>query len=628
MNNNVILESWGGIDSEPTDVIRISDNERNSIIVSAIKVDGSWVVLSRYGEDIWHLNGFTSNVSEHARLINFARIPAPFRAVMKAVLYRYLRHGRAGQRRPKGPTLSKFFANSRIFFKHLQTFNIERLREVSPVVCADYIAACRAHRQTHRHHGKPLSQCALSDRLQLVETLYELSQFTHDPIPQHPWPDSSAMALAGLTGSAAHRNRGCTTPLIPDDIFCILFNKANDLVQRGKELLDLRDTLKVIANKHKHHTTNTISIAKTRYLKKIGWIGGYREFHKSLLELRTACYIVLASTSGCRNHELANLQIGAHHRSVDDDGTNYHWMRSRSEKTDVGIHDWMIPEAAVRALRLMERWAEPYQAMIATEIAQLQRINRYDPIIERLREHLHSLFLGEKDNKVRTLSVIAWGRHLTYFAKNSGLDWPLASHQFRRKFANYVAHSQFGDLRYLCEHFAHWTLDMSLGYAIDTSWGQHLDLDLFDDVKVELEGIKHDVVSSWLEEKSLAGGYGQSLKYWQLIPTNITTFNSQAAMIASIAATSHIRSTGHGWCTADDNRCIGNTLEKTRCSDCDNAVIGRGHARFYQALYDNLRALLKIKSIGESGRQRVLHDLSRCQNVLMQLGFEPEVPEI
>ncbi|WP_204311027.1 hypothetical protein, partial [Stenotrophomonas maltophilia] len=81
---------------------------------------------------------------------------------------------------------------------------------------------------------------------------------------------------------------------------------------------------------------------------------------KALLDLRTASYIILASTCGCRNHELANVQSGAHHRTQDDEGTFYHWMRSRSDKTDAGIHDWMIPEAAVRALRLMERWAAPY----------------------------------------------------------------------------------------------------------------------------------------------------------------------------------------------------------------------------------------------------------------------------
>jgi hypothetical protein len=58
---------------------------------------------------------------------------------------------------------------------------------------------------------------------------------------------------------------------------------------------------------------------------------------------------------------------------------------------------------------------------------------------------------------------------LKAFAKKCGLEWELATHQFRRKFANYAARSQFGDLRYLKQHFKHWSLDMTLGYALNES---------------------------------------------------------------------------------------------------------------------------------------------------------------
>lgn len=104
--------------------------------------------------------------------------------------------------------------------------------------------------------------------------------------------------------------------------------------------------------------------------------------------------------------------------------------------------------------------------------------------------------LGEK--QARTLSSGAWGIYLKAFAKDCGLSWNLTSHQFRRKFANYVAHSRFGDLRYLKQHFAHWSMDMTLGYAMDGSWGQHLDLKLHDKIQAELEDIKLGVVGSWM----------------------------------------------------------------------------------------------------------------------------------
>src|SRR3546814_2886374 len=61
-----------------------------------------------------------------------------------------------------------------------------------------------------------------------------------------------------------------------------------------------------------------------------------------------------------------------------------------SDLTDAGIHDWMIPDAAVRALRLMERWAAPYQAMIAAEIVQRRRANPLDPQITEAHKHRHA----------------------------------------------------------------------------------------------------------------------------------------------------------------------------------------------------------------------------------------------
>lgn len=513
--------------------------------------------------------------------------------------------------------------------RHLEALKLDHLDAVTPMVCATYVAACKGHRQTSRSKGKPLSQGGLFNRFMAVEALHELSQYTDEPMPQHPWPETSARAMAGLTGSV----QGGKTPLIPDEVFCTLFERAYQQVERGQPLLDLRDALDALAAQLKWQSREGLIWAKNRDLSALGWQGGLRAFNKALIDLRTACYIVLASTSGCRNHELTNVQSGAHHRTQDDEGTVYHWMRSRSDKTDAGVHDWMIPEAAVRALRLMERWAAPYQAMIAAEIVQRRRANPRAPQIAEAQKHRHALFLGVspgRGNQMCTLSNSSWGLNLKAFAKDCGLSWNLTSHQFRRKFANYAAHSRFGDLRYLKEHYAHWSLDMTLGYAMDDSWGQHLDLDLdldldlYADIQMELEDIKLGVVDSWLGDEPLAGCYGRALKQWPREPQNLLIFKDHAAMLKSIAESTAIRSNGHAWCTADNDGCVGNTLERTRCSGCNNAVIGRGHAPIYRRLYDDLKGLQHCSDIGEGGRQRVERDLKRCRDVLAQLGMDPE----
>lgn len=627
INNTQTALSYSPLDTQLSDARGLSESDRDALIISAIQVDDQWVIISRYGDEIWHLDGFTSNVPTGRRQLNFSAVAPAFRAVMKAMLYRYLRRGRREASRPKGHMVRQLFWNARPFLRHLEALKIDHLNAVTSLICATYVTNCKTHRQTGRSNGKPLSQRGLQSRFNAVEALYELSQYTDDPIPQHPWPETSAQAMAGIAGIGALSLLGGKTPLIPDNVFCTLFESAYHRVERGPELLDLRDELDALTVQRKGQPHETVVAAKNRHLTSAGWQGGLKRFNMALTSLRTASYIVLACTSGCRNHELTNVQLGAHHRTQDDRGTFYHWMRSRSDKTDAGIHDWMIPEAAVRALRLMERWATPFQALIATEITQRRRSNPHDPEIVEAYKHRHSLFLSlssSEGNQVRTLTNNGLALCLKSFAKECGLSWNLAGHQFRRKFANYAAHSRFGDLRYLKEHYAHWSLDMTLGYAMDDNWGQHLDLELYDDIQAELEDIKLGIVDNWLGHDLLAGGYGRSIKQWQRKPQNLLIFKDRASMLKSIAESTAIRSNGHAWCTADNGDCIGNTLERTRCSNCSNAVIGRGHAPIYQRLYDDLKDLLTCPDIGEAGRQRVERDLNRCRDVLVQLGMAPE----
>ncbi|MBK5003472.1 integrase [Pseudomonas sp. S32] len=615
MNDNLLAAlPWTTFTAQPDDVRGL--RECDTLIISAAQVDGIWVILSRYGDDIWQLDGFTSNVPPCQKRLNFSLVPKAFRAVMKAMLYRYLRRGRRRGTRPKGGAMKGLFHDATPFLRHLEALKLNHIGAVTPMVCAAYVNTCK---------GKSLSQRGLKTRFEAVEALYELSQYTEDRMPTHPWPEASAMALAGLTGGGA---QGCKTLLIPDDVFCTLFQRACEQVERGQRLLDLRDALDTLTAHRKGQSYTTVNVAKNRHLDASGWEGGLKTLNKALIDLRTSCYIVLASTSGCRNHELANVQSGSHVRTQDNQGTVYHWMRSSSNKTDAGIHHWMVPEAAVRALRVMERWALPYQAMIIAELLQRRRSNPSDPQIVEANKHRHALFLGVAPggDRVRTLSLVSWNIYLKAFVKDCGLRWNLSSHQFRRKFANYAAHSRFGDLRYLKEHYAHWTLDMTLGYSMDDSWGQHLDLELYTDIQTELDDIKLGVVDGWFGDAPLAGGYGRTFKQWQREPQNLLIFKDHASMLKSIAESTAIRSNGHAWCTADNDGCIGNTFERTRCGNCNNAVIGRTHTAIYQRLYDELKSLLNCSDIGDGGRQRVERDLIRCHNVLTQLGVPLERP--
>jgi hypothetical protein len=299
------------------------------------------------------------------------------------------------------------------------------------------------------------------------------------------------------------------------------------------------------------------------------------------------------------------------------------WLKSRSDKTGEGNTEWMIPEATVKALRTMDRWAKPYQAMIEVEIVALRADNPNDPVIAEAKRHQRAVFLSEScahRNKVRTLSDRACNHQLNLFAKKVGLNWNLTTHQFRRTFANYAARSQFGDLRYLREHFKHWSMDMTLGYAMNESQEMALYLDIQD----ELDDIKIGVVEQWLAKDTLlAGGFGENIVEWRG-SNPVTLFKDHAAMLRSLADSISIRSSLHAWCTANDGQCVGlGSIDPLRCTDCDNAVISQQHAHIYQRQFMELETLMGCADdIGESGINRVKRDLERCSAALSKLGVD------
>ena len=496
------------------------------------------------------------------------------------------------------------------------------LSEITPLMCSSYAQVLKEK----RGKGGRFSVATFHRRLAAIELLFEVSQFTDDSMPLHPWPETSADHMSGYS-----RNRrlvGNTTPLMSDEVYVAIFQTAWTIVRSAETLLDLRDELDEISRQRIGKSRLWIHKVKGRALAKRNWSGGnLMSFTAELLTLRDACFVVVASLSGCRSHELAFLRADSYYSTEDDQGERYWWMRSTSTKTDEGATEWMIPEAAVVALRVMDRWSAPYRTQLLDQIEALRAANPTDVRIADAQEHVDAIFVGgdkANDNQVRTLTNTQINDRLKAFARRCGLDWPLATHQFRRKFANYAARSRFGDLRYLKEHFKHWSLDMTLGYGLNESQEMALYLEIED----ELENLKHQVVSGWMNKNEpLAGGYGLNLAAWREREENITLFKDHAHMIRSIASSTAIRSNGHAWCTADDNLCEGNDIDPTRCGNgCSNAVVSRHHAAIYVGLFNELKTLEDCEDIGEGGRKRVARDLERCRSVLTTLGHDPLEP--
>jgi len=609
------------LDLQPVEIRGLKQIDRNLLVVSAINLDGKWQVISRYGDENWLFYGGPTNKRASFREFQFSLVPENYRETMKSIVYRYIRRGRNDGRKPAIATLRALFDNALPYLAFLNNRGILSLGGITSQTCKVYSDSIKSAISTRKK--RHLKSSSREKRLLAVEAIHELSQYCDDPMLEQPWIDSSAYVLSGEhDANSGESSQPAKTPLIPDEVFTALFQASSVTIEGAERILKLRDDIDALAVKRAELSESGLNYAKNRLLVEHGWAEGLDSFEEAVLDIRTACYIVVASLSGCRNHELAYIQSNSYYSTKDDEQEVYWWMKSRSTKTGEGYTEWMIPPAAVAALRVADWWALPYQAKIKSEIMRRRKKSSRDAEIAEARKHQDAIFLGvarKKGNEVRTLSLEAWNVNLKLFAQKHGIDWSFTTHQFRRKFANYAARSKFGDLRYLKEHFKHWSMDMTLGYALNEAQ----ELELYAEIQAEYDDIKEELVESWLRpHEPLAGGYGEGIMVWR-IGADIQLFKSRGDMVRAVAESTPIRSNGHAWCTAQDDACVGNGgLESTRCANgCNNGVVGRRHVAFYRGLYDHNKELLQCNDIGPGGLARAKRDLEICDRTLRKLGF-------
>jgi integrase len=601
MNPSVV--NAGELLARPT-TIREDVEATKQWVVSAIKQqDGQYIVISRYGDDQWLLPGGATNTAQ--KIIDFTRLPECFRADAKAMFYRYILKGREGIGKPMAGTVVKNFKGVGRFLKWLSEKHVIELSGITSLHCLNYVHHCKQYKKTN---GQSLAAATLTHQFIAVETVYELSQHTNNPMPGHPWPESSACHLSGYYKDL----REGKTQSIPDDMLVKLFQKAWELLESADYLLSLRDN--------------------NGRLEELGWIHGLKKLNMRLQDLCTACYIILAVTSGCRNHELAYLKNDPNHpdptkrhpwySTIDDEGIRYWWMRSRSDKTHTGDTEWMIPAKAVEALRVMERWALPYQEEIENEITMLTANNPHDPQIIEAKRHCHALFLGKSNNPslVRTLPYHAWNYALKKFARCCGLDFTITTHMFRKTFAVYAAKSPYGDLVYLRDHFKHWSLDMTALYAMN----EHQDIDLYGEVLAAKEDIKIGIVEHWLDQETLlTGGAAKNIRLYREHTPELKLFENRKQMAEAVSEQVHIRATAHVWCINDTAGCKSQGLiDRTNCVDCENSVIDDTKKAVWQGIYQQQLELLEIDDFGQAAKVRVYRDVEKVAGVLADLGVE------
>ena len=585
----------------------------SSYIITSVKLnDGSFHALSRYGDNIWYLPSsmFSAGISKGHRKINFSLVPVVFQEPLRQCLAIYILNGIEGRALPKGNTIQSFFFAIISFLTWLNSRNIKKLNEVTQLTTQQYVQYCK---QKKNKNDEFISNYTLLEYFVAVENLHFLSKSLDYPL-QHPWPNSSSNYLAGLTGQAAQESR---TKIIPDGVLSLLFRYAINWLDQAEEIIEVRSKVESWKknNRSQHYIQNN--------LNKEGWT--LKKLRKAEQHIQAACICVVLITSGIRVSELLSLENNCAYKTMDENNEPFYWIKGITYKTGTKNCEWLVTRITHRAIAVAEKIALPIQKKLGEKIAELKLKSCNNYLAVDLEEHSKRIFLTvtmQHKNKIDTMSKGGVIHRLNEFASQCGIKWRLSPHQFRRTFAVYAAHSVFGDLRYLRDHFKHWSLDMTALYAMS----QHQDAELYDSIGLTALNIKTDIIEHWLEPDEILVGIGaKSVRALRTSNHPLIIKQNRTEMLKTISPLVNIRATGVAWCTADTGGCSGgHGLEKTRCADCSHAIIDKSWKDVWQGIYAQQIEMLDLTDIGPGGEERVKLDLKRCEAVLKEFGLLDE----
>lgn len=551
----------------------------HATVVSAYVDDaGLEVVLSRYQDSVWQLWPYfeQSNISASAKKIDWSKVPSQFRDECKHVVFRYWTEGTPGMARPIAHTVVQLVEKLRVLCKYLHAIGVDSFGRVRPIHLTGFIH--------HRRSSGKAHPATLVRYLMGVEALHRYR--SSEGLQFEPWPGSSASVEAGLIRNAASG----TTPLIPQDILRVLFTTAEEWLNLADGLIDRRN--------------RGDSEAGDSYKLNL---------------VRDACFLLIGLTTGMRCEEIIGIEVGAG-RTDFFQGLEMHWVRSIEHKTKKGAVEYLMPLMGHRVLAVMERWSEPLRARLKAQLAELPSTMEHAQRRAQIASDVNRLFLGTgaKAEDIRALSGAACSHRMTVFTKHAGVDWKLKPHQLRRTYAWAFARHRLGNLLLLKEQFKHSSLSMTQLYAANPQQDEAIFADVFNEIAAQ----KVELIEGWLNSERPLGGRGGE----RIVKMRAHDFPDRKALIAETADMVNIRSSGHGWCLAQEDGCGGAGLyEPTQCLSCSDAVIDDTYKLVWQELRSHQLELVdEAKMLGPATLERVSRDLRATEAVLGNLGWQAE----
>ncbi len=584
-----------------------SENKFDALVVTYYHTESDvWKPMSFFNDTKWilPLEFFPKGTSIHERTLNFSKTPKSLCNSFKMALLELIINSKKQGKRSPGKTIISFFYNCSQFLKYASLYYTS-LSSITSLSMHNYASKVESAENGNK---KPISNQTKYSKLRAVEQLHDLTIDRSDPL-RRPWPEVSAGELSGRTFSQST----VKTSVIPDQILGQIFQLSDEYLKKSEILLHIKNThcAALLANSRSKAQKIAAELAIPN-----GW-HNMRDINREIDNVLSACMVIILTTTGIRSNEMLSLETGCSEVREAENGRIFYIHGIADGKK----RSWVATQLTHEAIRVATEITSLARQRILSEISAPSSLHATVNRNKELHLHKNSIFLQyTSDTASPTMNNACINYRLKKFCQLAGLEWNIASHQFRPTFARYAARSMYGDLRYLRVHFGHWSIDMSASYA-----GQDLvDSDLLEEIYSAWNDIKREFAESVLDPATpLTGGLAKNVRDFR---ESITTFSNRAQMVSLVADRFFLRATSVGWCANDQGNCLGgNGPERTRCASnkgCAHFLADKTHIDIWAGIYEQQRELIELKDISEPMRIRIVRDMDRSKHVLKDLGYK------
>jgi integrase len=415
------------------------------------------------------------------------------------------------------------------------------------------------------------------------------------------------------------------TEVIPDETLGVLVRAALDYIDRfAGYLLDVSEAVEAVRQPGRRLDAKSAGCLQRHNPSAYGLDGtklerglpSMRELNKELCYLQTACFVLIAFSTGMRVSEILSLREGCCETQTETGQADLIWLHSRVFKMQ-GVPEgrkakWLGGPVSARAIDVLE---------------QLTRTTRRRTKVRSLWVPIAALVLKPRDAGALKGDTIRY--RLEVFVTmlglkdSSGRPFHLHPHMFRRTFARHVVRHDTTNLLALKEHFKHVSLSMTDLYVGS-------DVELWQLMVAEEEKLLFESFEKALRAERMAGPGGSKLK--KKIDAAIAEgrlpkeFRGEAGdhlrkeMIRDLVESGQriypCAASNYCWfrpefalCTQEDHP----LLKRCNPGACTNSIITLEHKPHWEKILSDCENLIELKPKAEPYQKAIrnIHTVSR-----------------